>query len=162
MYLRWKVRRRPYWYGQEYSVLGDRDEAVLYTAVLVTNTRVNGHPRQHYVATLGSLDAGWLQRPPTCRDERNYARQAAHKRLEFWKPLRLRLAGLVDAGTITEDQRERFEQQITLRVPLPTEEVLATADKDMREWYARTPEEDEAHKRAARAMWTALTGYRWD
>src|SRR5215471_8312209 len=121
MYLRWKTRRRQYQHGLRWNrELGCfRSEHVLRTAVLVRCSRINGAPQQQFVATLGSIDAMWLDRPQ--RANSHYERFALDARARCWQGMHQRLARLVERGTITQAQRERLEQQIAQTVPTPTE-----------------------------------------
>jgi hypothetical protein len=112
---------------------------VLRTAVLATCTRVDGKPRQRYVATLGSIDGVWLVRPAGV--DWRYERAAVDARMRFWTRARGQLAGLVRVGTLTSEHWDAFEQQIAQTVPLPTDADLALAADWRRRWwhFARRP-----------------------
>ncbi len=89
------------------------------TAVLVENTRVNGHPRQHIVTYLGSIGAG--------RTSYYY------HQLAFWKSAQQHIAGLgLDDATIS-----RIRDSLTKVVPMPTPESRAQAFKDLEELTAK-------------------------
>jgi hypothetical protein len=144
MYLRWKKRYRPYETGLRWDCHAGihRRDATQMTAVLVKSVRVNGKPRQQYVATLGSIDAIWLARPDLA--EKRYDREAIDQRIQFWRGIRSVLAQLVARGTITSDQHDTLKMQIAQTVPLPTEDDLELTSDVMREINALTPELDEA------------------
>ncbi len=144
MYLRWKKRHRAYERGLRWDGHAGvyRDTAMQVTAVLVTCSRVNGKPRQQYIATLGSIDAIWLTRPD--RAEKRWDREAVDRRIQFWRGVRRTLAHLLEQGTITLEQSDTLQAQIAEVVPLLTKEDLAHTGSWMRDLYAMTPEQDAA------------------
>jgi hypothetical protein len=146
MYLRWKVRRRAYGKGLHYHWRSgtSRDVAVSHAAVLVESHRVESRPRQRVVRTLATLDAIWWD--PTSAGTQlhaahcdNYAREAAERRIQFWRRVRIRLGRLLVKQRITPEQAATFARQIAERVPLCTAADFALEDS----YYARLWHTDE-------------------
>ena len=111
MFIRWKTRRG--------KALGDH---LTLTAVLLESHRIDGQPRQKYVARLGTLRV--LDELLPYQDPDEYTRVdggIAHiaRVIWFWNGLTEQL----DALDLRE-QRQAIESQIASRVPKPTDEML--------------------------------------
>ncbi len=103
MFVRWKKRRstdRAFWHAKHGSVT--------HYAVLVESVRVDGQPRQRFVAHLTSYNEG---------DNRN----AEMKPVDFWRQAEHRLNGL----NLDGDLRARVEAKLAERMPRPAPEFLA-------------------------------------
>ena len=109
MYIRWKVRRG-----------AARGNWLSLSAALLECRRIDGRPRQHYVAGLGTIRVH-DELLPNC-DPEDWVRIGsggfAHLRqlVWFWRHLADRLDGLD-----LPEQRPGIESQITSRVPRPTD-----------------------------------------
>ncbi len=114
MYVRWKrqVRTRMVrWWRKN-------PERVTYRAYLVESKRVDGKPRQHSIAYLGSIEEG---------KEHDY-----DSRVWFWRSV-----GKSIVPTLPADQRVPIEQKLQQRVPFPTREERERMEAAHREEMAR-------------------------
>ena len=97
---------------------GYRRGSVTLTAVLLESRRIDGQPRQKYVARLGKLCV-WANQDPGeyTRVDGGFAHSGAV--IQFWHSLTDRLDGLD-----LREQRQSIESQIASRIPQPTDEML--------------------------------------
>lgn len=106
MFVRWKRRQLRGSWGRSWERRTGRKSYAL-DFVLVESLRVDGKPRQRFVAHLAHIDEPLMD--------------MALQRGLFWQEVNGRLDGLqLDAGT-----RQRITDKILLVVPLPDEAKLA-------------------------------------
>jgi hypothetical protein len=109
MYVRWKRRVRAhkpkrvgYWMREP------APPHVTRAAQLVESRRVNGQPRQRFVAHLATIDEATMVSFETRR--------------AFWDVIRDRLDQLRRAGVIDETQQDEIDATLARTVPPPTQE----------------------------------------
>ena len=104
MYIRWKTRR----------TMG-RDEVAL-TAILLESRRIDGQPRQKYLAGLGTLR---VQQQPLAEHFAEVHGGFAYiwRVIRFWN----KIAGCLDDQDLDADQRLSIESEIASRIPKPTD-----------------------------------------
>ena len=85
-------------------------------AVLVKSERVNGKPRQKFVAHVGSFN----------ESNAYFYRHSRDAYIDFWWQIKRRLDVLGLAG----DMRAKVEQQLAVKVPRPPEEEMRQAEAD--------------------------------
>jgi len=112
MFVRWKTRK---------STLNGRGrvERVTHYAVLVESTRVDGKPRQRFIAHIGNYHEG--------------GQVGLHPHVDFWRQVEHRLKSL----NLAADVRERVERKLAERVPRPTPELLAELSRRRAELNAQ-------------------------
>jgi hypothetical protein len=103
MFIRWQTTERQHWQWKRKRYITEKR----YNAVLVKSARVKGkpHPISQHVTNLGSITDG----------ERHETGPFPRKRLVFWHRVLRRLAGL----ELTDAQRERIVEAITIKAPFP-------------------------------------------
>ena len=107
MYVRWQRKRRV-----------DKDGwGALLTATLVESRRIDGKPRQHSIAYLGSIREGLI--------ERGLSRHGY-----FWRDATERL----DQLDMTHGQREKIETALALRVRRLTDSERAEVNRRLGSW----------------------------
>src|SRR4051794_35317314 len=105
MYVRWKKRMR----SRRHRPTGEH----MLTAILVESRRVDGKPRQHILAYLGTIS------------ERYTA--AYYHQLDFWTSANLHIDSLnLDSETVT-----RLRSTLERIVPVPTPQSQAEAAKHL-------------------------------
>ena len=114
MYVRWQRRTR-----KQLSWHHNHASPVLLTASLVESRPIDGKPRQHTVAYLGSIRERFLGEP----GERRW----------FWRKVAPRL----DALALSPDEREMIEASVARMVTRPTAEEEAESGARLRELEAR-------------------------
>jgi hypothetical protein len=77
---------------------------VYWGAVLIEAVRVDGKPRQRYVAYLGGFTEHGIEH--------------AHQRCRFWDRVNERLHAL--SHRLTDEDRNRIVAKLATRVPVPT------------------------------------------
>jgi hypothetical protein len=101
MYVRWKrAKRGQKCAGYKYD-WGDR-----LSAVLVQSERVDGKPRQKYIAHLGSIGEQCTQK--------------GYHPVEFWRKVQDKLNGL----GLPVDEKNRIIERVAETVPIPTQEYI--------------------------------------
>lgn len=106
MFVRWQKRMK-------------RNGVTRLNAVICESRRVDGKPRQEYIAYLAGIDGVWLDQP---RDDPD----ANLKRHEFWEKVEKRLAPL--ANRFGPDDHHKIREQLNAKVPMadPTEAPLSS------------------------------------
>ena len=107
MHIRWKVRR--------VDARGNRN-CISLTAALLESQRVDGRPRQRYVAGLGTIRV--LDELHPDWDTRYWVRVDGGfvhigRVIQFWHR--------IDGLELAPEQRQSIESQIASRVPQPTD-----------------------------------------
>lgn len=141
MYVRWKKRRHTQpgvvkdANGKRHWETGLPKSTYALTAALVESKRVNGSPRQRFVAHLGTLQVyDSVERPTVVIGTGGKAYQA--RVVAFWRKVEKRLDAL---GDVVPD-REQIELKITKTVPRPDEQTRQRIDQMREEWEARLAE----------------------
>jgi len=114
VFVRWKSRKSSY--SGRWHWLAER---VTHYAVLVESTRVDGKPRQRFVAHLANYHEG--------------GRVEYYPHVDFWRQVERRLKSL----NLAADVRERVERKLAERVPRPTPELLAELSRRTAEFNAQ-------------------------
>ena len=107
MYVRWKRTKRKDRWGY-----GDT-----LTAVLVKSERVNGQPRQKFIAHLGSIREGRID--------------VQGARLNFWDNVEAKLASL------PEEQADRIREKLSQKVAYMPREQREKLHEEGRRFYAQ-------------------------
>jgi hypothetical protein len=114
MFVRWKIRKSTDTGGRYFR---RRGQATHY-AVLVESVRIEGKPRQRFVAHLARIAEG---------------KQEIHDRADFW---RAAISGLDKLG-INGPARERAEAKLAEKVRRPTDEETAELRRQHIEFNAQ-------------------------
>jgi len=98
-------------------------------AILVESVRVDGKPKQQYIAFLASFepDVVAIKRDmPEWRQRRQFGAQC-----RFWRQLNKRLNRL--GNRISLDDRHKIEAALAIRVPRPSQEEQERSDREVEE-----------------------------
>jgi len=117
MYVRWQRRARSK--RRAYGMPEGR--AVLLVAHIVESTRIEGKPRQHTVAYLGSI-----------REDFCSADAHPYRRARFWKEISAKL----DALNLPSDTRNQIEAKLGAKVERPDPDTAAKAEEEFEQWKA--------------------------
>lgn len=118
--------------------------------ILLENTRLNGKVKQELVATLGSIDATWLESfwqpnpDPTLRRE-DWELYSLRRRTEFWQGVLERM-GKIGDNRLNKDERVAIRRAIHKVIPWVMDgerkrlELLKAEDhyREMQQWHKWT------------------------
>ena len=127
MFVRFKTRRR---------TVGRERGSVTLTAVLLESRRIDGRPRQRYVAGLGTLsvqvELHQIHDPEEyLRVDGGFVHSGAV--IGFWRHLADRLDGL----DLAPQQRQSIESKIASRIPRATDVQRLANDEKLKEMVER-------------------------